>query len=609
MLPQTSRAISQTKDTSIVSAAVKAAQRIRLWQGLLILLLAVFIVRAFYVQVVRYEYYRKTALADQLRQYEVPAARGGIKAYDGNRLVPMVLNQKLYTVYADPTFVKDKDRAAVASTLADVIGGKPSDYKGKISDEGDNEGRRYVILKKKVSKSQRDKLLGFKYPGIGAQEQTYRTYPQGSMAGQVLGFVREDGSGTYGIEQSQDSLLKGVPGELKAITDASGVPLVASGDNIEKRPVSGKDVVLTLDIGIQKQTERLLATAVKRSNAPSASAVVMDTSTGAIKAMANVPTYEPAKFQDVDDPNLYKNATITEPIEIGSIMKTLTVAAALNQGVINPRTSYYDPSFYVVDEFKITNIEEDGGAGQRNVADILNLSLNTGATWSLMQMGGGKLGPQARETWYGYMFNRYRFGQLTGVEQGGEAAGMVPKPENTGEGINLTYANTSFGQAMTASTLQVAGAMSAVLNGGTYYRPHLIAETIDENDKVEIKTPEVVGKDVVSKEVSQQIVPLLQYVVDKHNIRPAFDQSRYMVGGKTGTAQIAKPGGGYYENDFNGTYLGFVGGDKPQYVIAVFMNKPKVGKGAYAGTAAAQPTFADIAHMLINNGYVAPRTK
>ncbi len=223
------------------SGAAKITQRIRLWQFVIVLVLLVFAVRAFYVQVVRYEFYRKTALSDQLRQYEIPAARGGIKAWDGDRIVPLVLNQKLFTVYADPSFVKAKDRDKVAATLADVIGGKPADYRDKISEDGDNKGRRYVILKKKITKQQRDTLLGFEYPGIGAQEQPYRTYPQGALAGQVLGFVKEDGKGTYGIEQSLENQLNGVPGELKAITDARGVPLVAGGDNIEKRPEAGKD--------------------------------------------------------------------------------------------------------------------------------------------------------------------------------------------------------------------------------------------------------------------------------------------------------------------------------------------------------------------------------
>ncbi len=585
-------------------AAYRTVRRIQVWHFILMVVLAIFVGRAFYVQVIRYDFYSKAALNDQQKQYEIPAARGGIKAYDGETIIPLVLNQKLYTVYADPSFVKDKDRNKVADSLASSLGGKPADYSDKLTDKK----RRYVIMKKKVTKDQRDKLLAFEYPGVGAQEQPYRTYPQGSMAGQVLGFVKEDGQGTYGIEQALNDTLAGKPGELKAITDARGVPLVASGDNVEAHPQIGSDVVLTLDIGVQKQVEKLLAAGAQRAKAPSASAVVMDPRTGAIKAMANYPAYDPGKFSEVEDASVFGNASITQPIEIGSIMKSLTTAAALNQGVIKPDSSYDDPASYVVDEFRITNIEEDGGPGRRDVADILNLSLNTGATWELMQMGGGKLNLKGREAWYDYMANRYMFGKPTGVEQGYEEGGSVPKPEDNGAGINLTYANTSFGQAMTATPLQVAAAMSAVINGGTYYKPRLVAQTVDSaSGRAVDKRPEVIRGDVVSAQVSRDMIPLLQYVIDNHNIKPAFDQSRYIVGGKTGTAQIANPAGGYYKDDYNGTYLGFAGGDQPQYVIAVFINKPKIA--GYAGSMAAQPLFADIAHMLINNGYVSPKTK
>jgi len=574
-------------------------RRIKLWHIVLMLVLTVFMIRAFYVQVIRYDFYRKTALSDQLKQYEIPASRGTIKAYDGTSIVPIVLNQKLYTVYADPMFIKDPSK--VAASVRDIIGGDEGKYRKQL----EQKTLRYTILSKKVPKDKMDRLLALKYPGIGSQEQTYRTYPQGSLAGQVLGFVPDDGKGRYGIEQALNSQLSGTPGELKAITDASGVPLAASGSNVEDNPVPGKDVVLTLDIGIQKQVEQLLAKDIKRDKADSGSVVVMDPYTGQIKAMANYPSYDPAKYYDVEDGNLFNNTSITHPIEIGSIMKTLTTAAALDQGVIKSNSTFYDPSFYMVDKFKITNIEEDGGPGTRTIAQLLNLSLNTGAVWELMQMGGGKLDKQAREAWYEYLAHRFLFGQATGIEQGYEATGLVPKPEENGAGIDLTYANTSFGQAMTATTLQVASAISAVLNGGTYYKPHLVAQTIDAHGNATVQPPEVVKQGVVKPEIGQQMIPLMQYVVDNHNIVPAFNQDRYMVGGKTGTAQIAKPTGGYYDNDFNGTYLGFVGGNKPQYVIAVFVNKPK--NGGYAGTAAAQPVFADIAHMLINNAYVIPK--
>jgi cell division protein FtsI/penicillin-binding protein 2 len=288
-------------------------------------------------------------------------------------------------------------------------------------------------------------------------------------------------------------------------------------------------------------------------------------------------------------------------------MKVLTTAAALDQGVIQPNTSYYDPASWMVDEFKITNIEEDGGAGTRNIAQLLNLSLNTGATWELMQMGGGQINHKGRAAWYDYMTNHYRFGKLTGVDQGYEAEGYVPSPNDNGAGIDLTYANTSFGQAMTATPVQMGAALSAVLNGGTYYRPYLVDRSTDAAGQTTTTKPQALKRHVVSPKTSQAMVPLMQYVVQEHHIKPAFDQNTYIVGGKTGTAQIAKPGGGYHEDAFNGTYVGFVGGDKVQYVIVVFVDKPR--NGGYAGTAAAQPIFASLAHMLIDDSYVTPKNQ
>jgi stage V sporulation protein D (sporulation-specific penicillin-binding protein) len=321
--------------------------------------------------------------------------------------------------------------------------------------------------------------------------------------------------------------------------------------------------------------------------------------------MANVPTYDPSKYFEVEDGTLFQNNSVSHPIEVGSTMKTLTTAAALDQGVIKPNTTYYDPASWKVNDFKITNIEEDGGAGTRSVSDILNLSLNTGVTWELMQMGGGEINHKARTAWYDYMSQRYRFGKLTGIEQGYEAEGYVPDPEENGAGINLTYANTAFGQAMTATPVQMGAALSAVVNGGTYYQPRLLDKTVDWSGKTTAVKPKVLQRGVVSAKTSSEIIPLMQYVVDHHNFSPGFDQGAYTVGGKTGTAQIAKPGGGYHDNQFNGTYVGFVGGNSPEYVIVVFIIKPT--NGGYAGTAAAQPVFGQLAHMLINNSYVTPK--
>jgi cell division protein FtsI/penicillin-binding protein 2 len=576
-----------------------SVKRVRIWHGLLLIVLAIFFVRLFYLQVIRYGHYKTAALSDQLKQYEVPATRGTILAYDGDKTIPIVLNQKLYTLYADPAFIKDVPKAADA--VQGIVGGDSAKYEKQMR----VKGSRYQILAKKVNEEQNKKILALKFPGLGTQPLDYRTYPQGTLASQVLGFVNDEGKGTYGVEQALDTKLKGTAGELKAITDVRGVPLAASANNLQKPAVPGSNIVLTLDVAMQKQLEAILAKGITTAKGESGSAVIIDTRTGAVKAMANYPAYDPGRYFEVEDGAVFSNGAVANSIEVGSIMKPLTTAAALDMKVIHAKQTYADPATWKVDGFNITNIEEDGPAGVRSITDILNLSLNTGATWELMQMGGGKINQQARSAWYDYMTNRFLFGKATGIEQGYEASGYIPGPKDNGAGINLTYANTTFGQAMTATPVQVASALAAIVNGGTYYQPHLVAGTVDGRGAFTAQKPKVLRTGVVSPQVGKDLIPMMQYTIDHHNVVPPFDQARYTVGGKTGTAQIAKPGGGYYDNEFNGTYLGFVGGQSPQYVIAVFANKPKVA--GYAGTAAAQPIFVNAARMLINNSYVTAK--
>ncbi|HSX33521.1 MAG TPA: penicillin-binding protein 2 [Candidatus Saccharimonadales bacterium] len=565
------------------------------------IIFGVFLVRLFYVQVIRYDFYHKAALADQLKEYAIPATRGLIEAHSGDSIVPIVLNQDLYTLFADPSLVKNAGQ--VADALAAELGGNASDYQTELQ----TPNTRYVVLAKKLTTDQQKQILSHKFPGIATQKITYRTYPDGSLAAQLLGFVNDDGIGTYGVEQDLNTTLAGKQGLLKALTDINGVPLAANGSNVDIAPTPGKNVVLTVDMAMQQQLEAILAKGLQNAKSSSGSALILDANSGAIKAMANFPTYDPTNYAAVSDPSVFNNAAVSSPLEVGSIMKTLTTAAALDQGVIQPNQTYNDPYVWTVDGYKITNIEEDGVSGVKSIADILNLSLNTGATWELMQMGqpgSTQITAKGRQAWYDYMTKHFRLGQPTGVEQGYEASGYIPNP-NTGYGLDLTYANTAFGQGMTATPLQMAAAFAAVINGGTYYQPRLIDQEIAADGKVTTLQPKIVAQNVVSPRTSQEIIPMLQYVVQQHYLSPPFNQNQYTVGGKTGTAQIAKPGGGYLENDFNGTYLGFVGGDHPQYVIMVRVNDPK--NGGYAGTAAAQPIFASLGHMLIDNFGVTPR--
>jgi len=589
--------VPQNKNQTIM-----AIKRLRVWYGLLVVVLVIFVARLFYVQIIHHNYYRAAALSDQLKQYQIPATRGVIAAHDGDNQLPIVLNQRLYILYADPVYIKDADQTA--AKIVPIIGGDADEYAKLMK----TKGRRYVILAKKLSQGQQSAISALKQPGLGTQSQDYRTYPQGALAAQLLGFVNNDGTGEYGIEQAMNKQLAGRPGQVKAVTDANGVPLAASKGNIETPPTNGNDLLLTIDVGMQAQMEKILQDEYQKTHSHGLSAVILDTGSGRIKAMANYPTYDPSNYQSVNDAGVFQNNVVSNAIEPGSTMKVLTTAAALDMGIIKKDTTFYDPAHWIVDGFNITDIEEDGGARQQNIASLLNLSLNTGATWLLMQMGGGQINTKARTAWYDYMARHFRLGQPTGVEQGYEATVPVPKPQDNGAGINLTYANSSFGQGVQITALEMAAADLAVLNGGTYYQPYLVDQTTDTNGQVVKNRPKVLQSKVVSPKVSQDMQSLMEYVVEQHRLE-GFSYlnfpANYSVGGKTGTAQVAKNGGGYYDDRFNGTYVGFVGGDKPQYVIVVYNILP--GVHGYAGSYGGQPVFADLAHMLINNSYVTPK--
>lgn len=581
-------------------AVIGSVRRVRIWYALILLVMVIFLVRLFYLQVIQHDYYRKAALNSQTKEYDIPAERGAIMAHDGESAVPLVLNETRYLLFADPKFINDPGH--VAEAVKGVIGGDQSEYERKMKSQ-----TRYVVLAKRLGKDQREKLDALKIKGLGTREASQRTYPQGDLASQLLGFVNDDGEGKYGIEQYLHSSLKGQPGQLKAITDAQGIPLVTNKDNIIKQPQAGKKVVLTVDVSMQRQLQDILKAGLDNAKSSSGSALIMEASTGAIKAMANFPTYNPADFYKIEDSNLFNNASVGSPLEVGSIMKPLTVAAALDQGVVKKDTTYHDPSFFVIDEAKITNIEEDGGAGTRSVADILQLSLNTGAVWLLQQMGGGKVNEKARVAWHNYMTNHYHFGKSTGIEQGYEAGGSIPDPKD-GFGLNIQFANTAFGQGMSATPMQMGAALAGVVNGGKYYRPRLVDTVIDADGKQQKTAPQIVGGPVVSTQVSSDVRSLMEHVVAKNYQTYSMKKPRpqYIIGGKTGTAEVPKPGGGYYDNKFNGTFMGFVGGDNVQYVVVVRVNEP--GIAGYAGAKAAAPIFGALTDMLIDNFNIAPKT-
>ena len=562
--------------------------RLQLWYAVLIIVAAVFIGRLFYLQVIKHDYYKTQAMSGQLKEYVIPAKRGAVMAHDGDRLVPVVLNESQYTLFADPKYIKDSSK--VAEELTKITNGDKSKYQQEM----ERDDTRYVVLAKKLDEKTKESIEKLEFKGVGLREVSYRTYPQGALAAQVLGFVDDEGNGRYGVEEALNSELRGRDGLLKAITDASGVPLVSNSDNIQINPTDGKRVVLTVDVAMQKQLEEILKLGLDRAKSSSGSAIIMNANTGEVKAVVNYPTFNPDEFTKQSDANAFNNAAFSSALEPGSVMKPLTLAAALNQGVVSKDSSYYDPGFVRIGDATVTNVEEAGGAGTRSMRDILQKSLNTGATYLLQQMGGGSINEKGRSAWYDYMDGHYKFGQKTGIESY-EETGLIPDPKE-GDGLNIRFANSAFGQGMTVTPLQLAAALSSVVNGGTYYKPTLIDKYIEADGTENDVQPKALRQNSVSQQVSSTIREFMKYTVDNNNLPAKRDG--YNVGGKTGTAQIAKPGGGYYEDRYNGMYVGFVGGEKPEYVIIVRVNQP--GIAGYAGSRAAGPIFTDVSNMLIN---------
>ena len=548
----------------------------------------IFVGRLFYIQIIKHDDYKAAAIAEQLKKFSIPAERGTISLLDGEKELPIVLNETRYLIYADPVFIKKPQETA--EKLQPLIGGDVNNIKEKLT-----RASRYVVLAKKIDESIKAKISALKLPGIVSMKQRFRTYPEGQMAAQVLGFVNYDGEGQYGIEGYLNSELAGKPGLLKAITDVRGVPLAGNSENIVDAPVPGKNVVLTLDSTIQSIAENAIKNGVEKTKANSGSVVIMDINTGRVKGMANWPSFEPQKFEEVTDLNLFKNRAVTDPLEPGSVIKTLVMGAGNDLGLINEESTYFDQGSVVVDGHTIKN----GiyiAPGVYNMFDVIRDSLNTGSVSILKLMGGGEINEKARTTWHHYLTDQFQFGKKTGVEQVNEAKGIVPDPIH-GYARNLTLANTTYGYAISITMVQLAAAVSSAINGGTYYQPTVLYSLIDAKGNEVINEPKIVKQNVISASASKVVVDLMERYAASNNRETA--RAGFSLGGKTGSAEIALPEGGYKPNSFNGTYVGFVGGSSPQYVVALRVDEPKISGSA--GAVAARPIFTEIANNMMDS--------
>ncbi len=577
---------------------LKHGSRPRILAIMICIIMAIFVLRLFYLQIIQHDYYIGQANKEQLKQLVIPSKRGEIYAMDGDEPVKLVLNETVYTAFADPKVV-DKPQE-MADLVRKVAGGSARpNLDGLLA----KKESRYQILATKVTPKQAQMMKDANLKGLGFQKESQRVYPEGQLAAQTLGFVDSEGNGKYGIEQALNTRLTGTDGLLQSVTDVSNVPLTIGDNNINKPAKNGDNVVMTIDRNVQAYAEKALANGLKNSKAPNGSVMVMDPQSGKILAMANLPTYNPAEFTKVQDAAAFNNGTVSAPYEPGSDVKTLTMAIGLDKGVVQPNSTYNNTDSIKVEDRTISNATK-GQTGNITFQKAMDYSLNTGFVTVAERLGdGNNITRGARDTMYQYFHDKLGLGRLTGVEVAGEAEGTVIPPTDV-DGGAVRYSNMAFGQGLDVTMVQVCAAFGTIINGGTYYTPTVLSGVMnDEGTTFTPAAPKPSTAGVISQDASNKVRTMV------HDARAAFyagkDKKGYYIGGKTGTSQTIE-NGKYVDNQTVGTYLGF-GGDSPstpRYVIMVQVS----GKGMnLAGNTDALPIFTDISNWLIDYMKLQPK--
>lgn len=562
---------------------------------LLTMVMIVIIARLFYMQIIKHEHYTALATREQVKKLVIPADRGMIYALDGNEPVPLVMNQQVYTVFADPTIVKEYQE--IESTIRDVAGGEMVD--GDIQAKLRDESSQYKVLAKGVSLRQAELIKSKKLKGVGFQKMSKRVYPEGQLASQTLGFVNMENKGQYGVEESLNQRLTGKDGLLKSVTDVANVPLSIGKNNIRREPINGDSLVLTIDRNIQAKTEEILASSLKEMNATDGSIIVMNPNDGHVLAMASYPTYSPAEFTKVQDASYFINGTTMIPYEPGSVIKTLTVATGLDKGVIEPDSTFYNTDSIKIEDRVISNALK-GITGTITMQDALNNSLNTGMVTIAQRLGNGEyITKDARNTIYDYFYNRFGLGKATGIEVAEAEGTVIPPNAAGGQGNAVRYSNMSFGQGLDVTMVQVASAFSAIINGGTYHEPTVIAGTYQDG-----ALNPAPGKDsrprVIDADASAQAREMI------HTARTNYtsdDPPGFYVGGKTGTSETIE-NGKYIDNQTIGTYLGF-GGTKKESKYVIMVQVSAKGMNLEGGLHA-MPVFTKLSNWLLSYYQLQP---
>jgi len=571
-------------------------KRTDLIRVLLALCFILIVARMYDLQIISHQKYVDLAMSQQTMQNTIFAKRGEIYMMDGDNTTPVVMNEKVYTISVDPFLLRSEGGQELKEDEAKIdqlVQGYAVNTWDKVFA---NEASRYAVIAKNVPYERAKQIKEAKITGVYAQGSTKRVYPEGDLAAQVLGFVNADGKGQYGIEGSLNKELTGVNGILKTVKDVNNIPLTIGKNNVRVPAQDGKNVVLSIDRNIQKKTEDAIKATIEKFHVTNASAVVMNPRNGQILAMAGTPTYNPAEYAKVTDARAFQTDVTMSAFNPASVCKTFALAAAVDSGVMTPETTYNNTDLVTIDGWPIQNAIK-GHTGNISMQEVLTYSLNTGSIQALRLLGGSEteITYQGKEKLYDYYYNRFGLGKYTGIELA-ESKGTVIPPTDI-DGTNARYANMTFGQSLDLTMIQVATAFSAVVNGGDYYTPTLVAG--------EIKNGEFV-RDTLKERDHQAIESSTSETMRKmlHTARLVFPNVKYYdegvyVGGKTGTAQVVK-NGKYTFDETIATYIGYGARSETDYPEYVIMTKVWEDNRRLDGGMNAKPIFDEISQFMVN---------
>ncbi|MFX3633143.1 MAG: stage V sporulation protein D [Candidatus Pristimantibacillus sp.] len=512
-------------------------------------------VRLAYVQLWQGE--ELSAKAENSWRRDIPymAKRGEIWDRNG---VKLAYNVSSPTVWAIPVQIKDKQ--AVANTLAPLLDMSPEQLYNKIN----TKKTMLVQLKpggRKMTLEKSQQVRDLNLTGIVVAEDNKRFYPFGNLAAHVLGFTGIDNQGLTGVESKYNDELTGIQGNVSFLSDASGRQMPNSSDTYVE-PEEGLTMQLTIDKGIQSVMERELDQAMTLLQADNIIAIAMNPKNGEVLGMASRPTYEPDKYKEVAAEVYNRNLPIWMTYEPGSTFKIITLAAAIEENKVNLQNEYFfDPGAIEVGGARL-RCWKKGGHGSQTFLEVVENSCNPGFVTLGQRLGKEKL--------FDYIKN-FGFGKKTGIDINGEENGIMFKMSQVGP---VELATTAFGQGVSVTPIQQITAVSAAINGGTLYKPHVTKGWINpETGAVVSKTEPEVVRQVISEATSKQVREALESVVAKGTGRNAFIDG-YRVGGKTGTAQKVV-NGRYSPNEHIVSFVGFAPADDPQIVVYVAVDNPQ----------------------------------